>query len=581
MFEYPMHPTLNPQQTAAVAYTGSQLLLGAAGSGKTAVLVEKAASLIAAGMPAHDIAVTTFAARTIQALRLKLAGRVGQQAPRLKVETLLELARAQLAAAGQQLDFASNNRMREIIREVMAEAGFAGTLGEAEELLHRYKSLAKKVEDDAPHITLYHAYKQRLEDLRLHDRNDILRRHVLGMQSGTVAPVPVSHLLVDNLQDATELQLAWLKHHLAAGKTLVMAGNDDLTAYTPNGAQGAQGLHAVAEWDGVTKTVFTDTYRIPATLDAPLEAVAAKLEHRIAKPHIPHNGYAATLTVQGFAAAADEHVFLLAKARELAGAAAQSVGVVTRTDYHANLLTHLLRKQGFNPASYARLIWEDPAAQQVLALLYVLLNASSTEQLLTVFAAFGTDAATCARLHQGGLSAENWLPRQAPLPHVADVPATQHAAIATTHRLLVGAWQVLQAKTLAPREVFKGLLEDLLAHQPEDTHPTMLLAADMLLSLSGKLADILPRVVAETMPDMSAPLVVAPVREVRNLEFTTLIMPHAHADHWPRPASGAVPADADHERHLFYLALSRTRGDILITHHAGLSHLVEELQGYL
>lgn len=573
-----MQTPWDASQTAALSHQGSAVLLGATGSGKTSLLVEKVAALLAQGVSPDNIALTTFAHRAMQALKIKLAVRVGPQATKIRVNTMVELAQAQLEAVGQQPVFVTNNQVRLMLRGIMREAGFPGTLIEASETIHFLKSQRNKPDGKHPFDALYRAYTRQLDSQRLADRNDVLRSHLQGLKGGSVPPVPVGYLLVDNVQDATPLQLAWLKAHLDADITLLLAANDDLTAYASDGAAGAAGIREIQGWPSVHIARLTETYRIPAIITPPLERLMASIPDRLSKPATPHNSHQASITVQAFATASDEHAFLAAKARELAGGEPQSVGLITRTDEHANLLAHLLRKQGFNPASYARLIWEEPPAQKVLALLYLLLGSATDSQLHLVLQGFGCTADTTARLAAEGLSADDWLARGGPFPDVAAYDAATKHLLAKAHRSLWGAWQVLQAKTLGAREVFKGVLEAMLAHQPLEALPTMLLAADMLLSLSGKLSEVLPRVMQETMPDMTAPLVVAPVREVRNLEFKTVLIPHAQPGHWPRPVSTGLPEAPEHERHLFYLALSRTKGDILITHHGHPTPLVAELQ---
>lgn len=576
-----MQVPLTSAQQQVLAHGGSAVLVGAAGSGKTTLLVEKVAALLESGVPASEIVLATFAHRAVLALRQKLAGRLGMQASKVEVVTLLELAQRQLGGAGQQFSFATNNHTRLVLRGVLAGGVFAGTLSEAAEVIHTLKSRVVKPVENSPHIALYRAYQQAMDTQRLADRNDVVHAHVQGLRNGTVPPVPYRYVLLDNAQDATDIQLDWLHLHAAQDKTVWLAANDDVTAYSSEGAAGAAGIRQMQSWPEMTTLWLAETFRMPPAVEAPLARLAASLAGRLEKPFVAAGKHQGEIAVRRFATASDEQSFLLAKAQELAGGPAQRVGLITRTDDDANLLAHLLRKRGFNPASYARLIWEEPPAQKVLALVYVLLNAASDAQLQLVLQGFGCTPETTAKLVAEGLVAADWLPRGAPLPLLPEYDAPTRRALTLAHRNLQAAWQVIQAKTLNPREVFKGVLEAMLPCQPADTHATVLLAADMLLSLSGKLSEVLPRVVEETMPDMEASLVVAPVREVRNLEFQTVLLPYAQEGHWPRGVSPGLAPQPDHERHVMYLALSRTRGDAIITCHATPTPLVAELQGYV
>lgn len=588
---------LTETQHHALAHTGSQLLIGAAGSGKTTLLVEKVAQLVGQGVTPEHIALATFASRTLQALQAQLADRLPQHATRVRVATVHDLAVAQLTAAGQEPGvqgpaFATNNHVRQLLRSLVREQSFPGTLAEAEMLVRAMKSRGKKVAENDRNYPFYLAYQETLKAAKLADRNDILRSHILAMRGGSASAVPVKWLLVDNLQDATELQLSWLKEHLAAGATLWLAGNDDITAFGREGGLGAAALEQVQGWGNVQTKLLEETFRLPHALSPAVDKVARLLKHRLPKPvkPQPRGSHAApgTFKVQGFASATEEHIYLANLAKEHAKNG-QRVGLVTRDDETANLVAHALRKQGFSPASYARLVWEEPAAQQVLGLLAVLLDRGTDDQLAGVLTGFGLPPEAVALLQARGLSADHWLARNCPLPPGlaqgaeagSDLSPTILAQLSRVHRHLTSAWHLLHSRAMSAQDVFKALIYVLLENIPPADQPSALLATDMLLNIPGNPADALPKVVVETMPNPHAPVVVAPVREVRNLEFDILILPHAHAGQWPAVSGPALGEDAEHERRLFHLALSRSKGNILATHHKGLSPLVKEAQGYV
>ena len=117
----------------------------------------------------------------------------------------------------------------------MAAQSFKGTVHEADHIVRNYKSRAKKVPESEPHYPLYRAYQSELEAGNLADRHDLVRNHLLAIRAETGKPLPVDVLLVDNVQDATEIQLLWIRAHLAAGTRVIMAGDDDITAFGRDG----------------------------------------------------------------------------------------------------------------------------------------------------------------------------------------------------------------------------------------------------------------------------------------------------------------------------------------------------------
>ena len=103
---------LNPPQRAAVAHTeGPLLVLAGAGSGKTHMLVEKIAHLIASGRyPAKRIAAITFTNKSAKEMRERAAKRIrGDAAAELTVCTFhalgLKFLQIEHAAAGLKRGF--------------------------------------------------------------------------------------------------------------------------------------------------------------------------------------------------------------------------------------------------------------------------------------------------------------------------------------------------------------------------------------------------------------------------------------------------------------------------------------------
>lgn len=576
-------------QQAALAQPGSRLIVGLPGSGKTEVLMACAEQAVAAGIPASRVALTTFSFRAQEVLRtLTRTGRP-ELAASLTFQPLKDWILPVLRAGGNDMAEASNNDVRRLLRILTATQALPGSLEEAENIIRAAKGRARKLPENDRFYPFYTAYNALLKERNLIDRQDIFRLHLLGMRNKSLPPLPLSHLLVDHIQDATELQLMWLKEHLNAGITLVMAGTDDLTAFGTAGAQGPQAIALAQSWPGVATQVLSQHYRSPAALVPALEKVARFLTTRSSqgKGGAALNTVAPSLVVQASGSPADERRWIAAEATAYA-AKGHSVGIITHDDFSANVIGHLLRKQGQASASYARLIWEDPVPQTVLAMLSLLLNRATPQQLVLVLVGLGLPADQVRSWVGQGLTAENWLANGAPLPLVEDASPTLVARTAHIRRALLQAWDALTRRLADPRTVFLACVNELLHALPGDMSgtedPPALLATDMLLSLKGNLAEVLPRVTQETLPDMAAAITVAPVREVRNLEFEVVFIaglnaaPHPHA--WPAADAPTrlLPVDADHERRLFYLAATRTRQHLILTHSGPLSPFAADLQ---
>ncbi|MCA3244535.1 MAG: hypothetical protein INF43_04440 [Alphaproteobacteria bacterium] len=560
-----------PPQADALVAAESFLLLGMAGSGKTVTLLEKARRLAAAG---HRVALTTFAYRVLEHLKQQGAPALTPfvASGALRFGTLYELALQALQQGGVQLTFASNNHVRQLLRQLIAEQGFPGTLEEAEHVIRSAKGKAKKLPESDKFYPFVKAYQAKLDSLGLSDRHDLIRRHVLGMKDGNLPPLPVEWLLLDGLQDATELQLIWLQLHLAKGVKLGLTADDDVTAFGRDGALGAAAVQQVQGWaESYELDVLTlpATHRLPAALATSLAKQARLLRLRLAKPDSSVASTAATpllppLSHQNFPHLPALHAEVLRQCQQhhLAG---QRVGLITHDDFSAATLTHVLQKGGLNPASFARLIWEEPTPQVVLASLHVLLGQATSGHLVLLLLGVGIPAATVvAWQHQGVLNQPDWLGQGALLPAAEITSPTLQTLVQQVRFALRSAHTLWHQRTLPPPAVFKALWADLLPLLPTAEQPAALLALDMLLSLSGKLSDVLPRVLTETLPDMASLVTVGPVREMRNHAFDAVLLINPTDGLWPPPTNPTLGADHDHERRLWLLACSRTRGPLAL-----------------
>ena len=564
----------NPPQSEVLVQAESVLLVGPAGSGKTAVMIEKAQRLAGSG---KRVVLTTFAARVME--HLKQQGQptltphiaTGQ----LKAATLYELAASQLASSGMSLQFASNNQVRALLRQLCAQQGFTGTTDEAEHIIRAAKGRAKKLPEADRHYGFVKAYQALLDQLGLSDRHDLVRRHVLGMKDGTVPPIATDWLLLDGLQDATELQMIWLQMHLAKGVKLLLTADDDVTAFGRDGALGPQAIQQVQGWQENYELEVLElpaSYRVQPQLMGALSKQARLLRTRHHKAEAtraeapsPQAGQLAATRFMGFSTKPALHSALIEIAQTQARMG-KRIGFITRDDFSAATLTHVLQAANINPASFARLIWENPTPQIVLASLHVLLGQASAGHLTVFLLGVGIPAEVVARAqNQGVFTAPDWLQQGAPLPlEPADSPTTQ-ALVGQVRWALRAANTLWLSRTLPPPAVFKALWADLLGLLPETEQPAALLALESLLRLQGKLADVLPRVLTESMPDMASPITVAPVREVRNHQFDVVVIVDASEGRWPKVASPLLGIDHDHERRLWLLAASRAWESLILT----------------
>ncbi|MBS0431151.1 MAG: UvrD-helicase domain-containing protein [Proteobacteria bacterium] len=249
---------LNPQQRAAVEYCDSPLLvLAGAGSGKTRVIAEKIAHLIAHGVaPARKIAAITFTNKAAREMRERVARRIkGEDADALQVSTFhalglkflqIEHARTNLRRGFSVLDADDS-------AQLVKELAGASVKPEQLFLLRNLVSRAKndglspdaaldraRSPRESEAAQLYAAYQQRLAAFNAVDFDDLIRLPVEVLQRDAEARdvwrERIRYLLVDECQDTNASQYALLKLLAGPRGAFTCVGDDDQSIYAWRGA---------------------------------------------------------------------------------------------------------------------------------------------------------------------------------------------------------------------------------------------------------------------------------------------------------------------------------------------------------
>ena len=572
-----MNVTFSDDQARIIEHKGSCLITGVPGSGKTLLIIEKAARLAMAEGDGESVCVIGFSWRGTCLLEKIFQQRYPQLASKVRFATLKDLAQEQLEKAEKtKIQFADNARVRKLLTHAMRDTDFTGNVREAEHIIRTFRNQLRNPKEGEPHFALFQKYKDLIDKMGVLDRHTIIRRHIVAMDNGTADPSAAKYILLDNVQDITPIQLRWLQGHMKAKAKVILAGNDDLTTFGRDGALGVEGVQKVMKLSGVQHFDLTESYRTPHSLMAPVSKIPRLLKQRISKREKSVNPKPANLHVQEFGNRGAELSFVLERMQQdLKASPGTRVGIVVRSDEQALRINHLLRMRGVNTACYARIIWERKGAQLVLDLLYLVLNQAKDYQLYNIFGAFGVSLDVQSQLAQKGLQASGWLMQGAPLPQ--DIEGDVQP-LSKLRRQLKGVWSLIQARQISPRDAFKVLVHDLLPHLNEEERRFALLALDMLLNVKGRLQDVLPRIQQEILPDMSSRIVVAPVREVRNMEFDVLYLPFSEGSEWPSQETQVLGVDEEHERRLFYMAVSRAKGSIAVTYSDSLNKYIKEMQ---
>ena len=249
---------LKSPQRLAVEYTdGPLLVLAGAGSGKTRVITEKIAHLIARRQhEAKHIAAITFTNKAAREMRERVARRVkGDAAEGLIISTFhslglrflqIEHERAKLRRGFSIFD--SDDQMG-VIKDLLppglkkdAIEALRGLLSKAknEGLSPEQAMEAARSAREREAADLYARYQARLQAFNAVDFDDLIRMPLaLLEEDAELAPAwreRIRYLLVDECQDTNGAQYRLLRHLAGPKGALTCVGDDDQSIYAWRGA---------------------------------------------------------------------------------------------------------------------------------------------------------------------------------------------------------------------------------------------------------------------------------------------------------------------------------------------------------
>ncbi|WP_461209762.1 UvrD-helicase domain-containing protein [Desulfocurvus sp. DL9XJH121] len=278
----------NPAQQKAIdAGPGPVLVVAGPGTGKTQTLMGRVDRLLAQGETPRHILTLTFTRRAAGELSQRLLGLRGEKEALPRADTMHALAyECWTEAYGEMPTVLTEDASRRVLSEA------TGLTGRELRRVHEAIGLAReRMREPGPDLAEhFHFYTKAKESWNLADYTDLLTFWLEQIEA-EIWPNPYTHILVDEVQDLSALQLK-LVHALACpgGKGVFAIGDPNQSIYSFRGAE-ADVAARFREWWPETQVVGLDeNYRsAQGVLDAsaPLAPSAPRLlAHRRVKADI-------------------------------------------------------------------------------------------------------------------------------------------------------------------------------------------------------------------------------------------------------------------------------------------------------
>jgi ATP-dependent DNA helicase Rep len=277
-----VHGLNPPQRQAVLQVEGPVLVLAGAGSGKTRVIVEKVAHLVASGrVPAKRIAAITFTNKSAREMRERVARRIkGDAAEGLSVCTFhalgLKLLQIEHAKLGLKRGFSifDADDSNAQIKDLLAPGSKPDAIDAVRNLVSRAKNACLSPEQAAVEArsareheaaSVYARYQQRLSTFNAVDFDDLIRLPVQLLESDEDCVAAwrerIGYLLVDECQDTNDAQYRLLKAIAGPRGDFTCVGDDDQSIYAWRGANPDNLLQLASDYPQLKIIKLEQNYR--------------------------------------------------------------------------------------------------------------------------------------------------------------------------------------------------------------------------------------------------------------------------------------------------------------------------------
>lgn len=577
------------QKTAVLATEGPVLIVAGAGAGKTKTIVHRIAHLISQGTPARNILAVTFTNKAAQEMRervRKLLGDIPGGAPLATTFHALgaRLLREFHTEAGLVRSFAIWDRddqmrtVKRLVKELGMEeyqpravlSSISRRKGEGE----TYREL----ERDAAHFRdkaiarLWRAYEGALQEEGAVDFDDLLSKTLTVMQKNPDVLAKLrnrwTHITIDEYQDTNRTQYEMARLLALPLNNLCVVGDGDQNIYSWRGAEMEHILAFDKEFPSVTSVLLEQNYRSTRTILSTANAVIAKNKRRHEKNLFTDNPTGDPIMLYSARNETDEAWFVAQSVQKLmeGGNAPGEIAVLYRENFQSRVLEEALLAFGLNYRVLGTRFFERAEVKDVLSYLRVALNPKSRNDLLRIIAVppRGIGKTTLEKMlaagdepmaGAAGLKVEQFKMSLAKIRHAAEtLPASDAVRYATEES---GIEKMLSNDKEEGKERLANVQElvNLAVRYDNEECPG---GIERLLEEAALQSE------QDSMKDERNSLSLMTVHASKGLEFDAVFITGLEQGLFPSQREGE--RDEEEERRLFYVAVTRARKHLYVSH---------------
>lgn len=241
---------LTLRQQAVVDIDGHGECIALPGSGKSHTVVHCVKKRIQENSSNYIVAIS-FTRKAAQELRERLLKEIGSQKLEMHVRVTtfdaLFIAQLKQAMGTSKFNIMSNAERYNLTQRSLGALGLKMKLDEAMAVIDKFGGFTEVPESLAAaqpdHFELFQKYNELRVAKRQWDFPSIARTVVVAQEEGRIPLVPLTHLIVDEFQDTSDIQFRWIAAYADRSKidaNVLVVGDDDQAIYAFRHSRGYQ-----------------------------------------------------------------------------------------------------------------------------------------------------------------------------------------------------------------------------------------------------------------------------------------------------------------------------------------------------
>jgi DNA helicase-2/ATP-dependent DNA helicase PcrA len=582
---------LNDKQKEAALYTeGPLLIIAGAGAGKTKTITHRIAHLVDKGVPSHSILAVTFTNKAAGEMRQRVAALVpkGRGTPLVTtfhsfgVRTLREFhVTAGLPRAFTIWDRDDSMRaLKRIVENIGSDLPPRSALAAISRQKGDGVSLKEYAESANDYRTraiarIWEKYDKELADEGALDFDDLLLRTLRLLQTSEEVRTLLQHrfryLTIDEYQDTNKSQYEIARLLAGEARNICVVGDIDQNIYSWRGALIDHLLDFEKNFPGTKVVLLEQNYRSTRTILAAANSIIEKNRRRVPKNLFTDNPVGEAIQMFAARNEIDEAWFVADRAARLitSGIPPKEIAVLYRENFQSRALEEAMLAAGIPYRVLGTRFFERKEVKDILSYLRAAMNPKNRADMARIVGvpARGIGKVTLEKMLQGADETLSGAAR-------AKVGAFRQSLL--NIGLAVGQLPASEAVRFAAEE---SGIEIMLKNQGDEGKERLDNVRE-LVNFSARFDDDAPPEGIERLLEEAAlqseqdelsrdernSVSLMTVHASKGLEFDAVFVTGLEQGLFPSEREGGGDRDPEEERRLFYVALTRAKSRVFLTH---------------